>query len=107
MRERFAHAKVIFEQFVKPINDYNLNELKANAKEEKIPGFEKMNKQELLNRLNPFPFTNEIFGEEEEKKIPACTYTEKYKFFDYEAQQETGTHIPNLVIVHNFKGNEN
>jgi hypothetical protein len=29
-----------------------------------------------------------------------CTYLEKYIFFDYECQQETGVHIPNLVVVH-------
>ena len=33
-----------------------------------------------------------------------CTYTEKYIFFDYEAQQETGVHRPNLVIAHGFFG---
>ncbi|KAK7605181.1 hypothetical protein V9T40_007039 [Parthenolecanium corni] len=33
-----------------------------------------------------------------------CTFTEKYLFFDYEAMQETGTHIPNLVIAQDFAG---
>lgn len=33
-----------------------------------------------------------------------CTYTEKYIFFDYEAQQETGTHKPNLVVAKYFNG---
>jgi hypothetical protein len=36
-----------------------------------------------------------------------CTYTEKYLFFDYEAMQETGKHIANLVISHDFSGNVN
>jgi hypothetical protein len=36
-----------------------------------------------------------------------CTYTEKYLFFDYEAIQETGKHIANLVISHDFSGNVN
>ncbi len=35
-----------------------------------------------------------------------CTFTENYIFFDYQAQQETGTHTPNLVIAHDFNGNE-
>jgi hypothetical protein len=34
-----------------------------------------------------------------------CTYTEKYIFFDYEARQESGVHIPNLIIAHDFEGN--
>jgi len=39
--------------------------------------------------------------------VPAnkmCTYTEKYLFFDYEAQQDSGVHVPNLVIIHDFSG---
>jgi len=39
------------------------------------------------------------------KKFKYCTYTEKYLFFDYEAQQETGTHIANKIIAHDFEGN--
>ncbi|KAL4088767.1 hypothetical protein QTP88_023851 [Uroleucon formosanum] len=35
-----------------------------------------------------------------------CTFTEKYLFFDYEAQQETGTHIANKIIAHDFFGNK-
>ncbi|KAL4083957.1 hypothetical protein QTP88_029273 [Uroleucon formosanum] len=35
-----------------------------------------------------------------------CSYTEKYLFFDYEAQQETGTHIANKIIAHHFEGNK-
>ncbi|KAJ3640351.1 hypothetical protein Zmor_003655 [Zophobas morio] len=34
-----------------------------------------------------------------------CSYTQKYLFFDYEAMQETGKHVPNLVIAHDFYGN--
>ena len=30
----------------------------------------------------------------------------EYYFFDYECQQETGKHIPNLVVVHDEKGEE-
>ncbi|KAE9530087.1 hypothetical protein AGLY_011549 [Aphis glycines] len=49
-----------------------------------------------------------------DKKIPnikgnrnrLCSYTEKYLFFDYEAQQETGTHIANKIIAHDFEGNK-
>ena len=62
------------DKYIKPIKDFNLNELKIKAKEENIEGFDKMNKQELMILLNPFPFTNE----EEQKKLPKCTYTEKY-----------------------------
>jgi len=40
------------------------------------------------------------------KKYQDCTYTEKYMFFDYEAQQETGTHIANKIIAHDFDGNK-
>ncbi|EEZ98755.1 hypothetical protein TcasGA2_TC001319 [Tribolium castaneum] len=36
-----------------------------------------------------------------------CSYTEKYLFFDYEAMQETGKHIANLAISHDFSGNVN
>ncbi|EFA13061.1 hypothetical protein TcasGA2_TC012937 [Tribolium castaneum] len=36
-----------------------------------------------------------------------CSYTEKYLFFDYEAMQETGKHIANLIISHDFSGNVN
>ncbi|KAK7580532.1 hypothetical protein V9T40_001161 [Parthenolecanium corni] len=38
-------------------------------------------------------------------ECPKCTYTEKYIFFDYEAQQETGVHIPNLCVAQDFEGN--
>ncbi|CAH1103834.1 unnamed protein product [Psylliodes chrysocephalus] len=41
-----------------------------------------------------------------DEKIARCTYNEKYIFFDYEAQQGTGIHIPNLVIAHDFEGNK-
>ena len=37
----------------------------------------------------------------------ACkTYTERYMFFDFECEQETGVHNVNLVVVHNFEGHE-
>lgn len=39
-------------------------------------------------------------------ELSKCTYTENYIFFDYESQQETSTHIPNLVIAHDFIGKE-
>ncbi|XP_050066420.1 uncharacterized protein LOC126555557 [Aphis gossypii] len=38
------------------------------------------------------------------EKRKDCTFTTNYIFFDYEAQQNTGTHIPNMVIAHNFEG---
>ncbi|XP_072400453.1 uncharacterized protein [Diabrotica undecimpunctata] len=38
--------------------------------------------------------------------INRCTYTEKYLFFDYEAMQDTGIHVPNLIIVHDYAGNK-
>jgi hypothetical protein len=41
------------------------------------------------------------------KHTTKCSYTEKYLFFDYEAMQETGKHIANLVISHDFSGNVN
>src|SRR5436190_19772438 len=39
------------------------------------------------------------------KENKSCKYTEKYLFFDYEAMQETGIHVPNLVVVKDFDGN--
>ena len=37
----------------------------------------------------------------------ACkTYTERYMFFDFECEQDTGVHNVNLVVVHNFEGHE-
>lgn len=35
-----------------------------------------------------------------------CTYSEKYNYFDYESQQDTGIHIPNLIIAQYFDGSE-
>lgn len=44
-----------------------------------------------------------------DKKSEYCysckTHTEDYLFFDYEAMQETGIHIPNLVVVIDYVGN--
>ncbi len=37
-------------------------------------------------------------------KGDCCSYMEKYIFFDYEVQQETGIHVPNLVIAKYFNG---
>jgi predicted alternative tryptophan synthase beta-subunit len=34
------------------------------------------------------------------KKHKPCT--EKYIWFDYEAQQDTGVHKPNLIVAHYF-----
>ena len=31
-------------------------------------------------------------------------YTEKYIWFDYEAEQDTGVHKPNLIVAHYFDG---
>ena len=31
-------------------------------------------------------------------------YTEKYIFFDYEAEQDSGIHRPNLILAHYFDG---
>ena len=36
-----------------------------------------------------------------------CNDDPKFLFFDYETVQETGTHVPNLVIVQNQDGDEN
>jgi hypothetical protein len=33
-------------------------------------------------------------------------YTEKYIWFDYEAEQDTGVHNPNLVVAHYFDGSK-
>lgn len=38
-------------------------------------------------------------------QIKGCSYNEKYLFFDYEAQQESGTHMANKIIAHDFEGN--
>lgn len=35
--------------------------------------------------------------------IKRCSYNEKYIWFDYEAMQDTGVHIPNLIVAHDFK----
>lgn len=51
-------------------------------------------------------FAKPIKDFDQEKNLPICTYTESYIFFDYVTQQETGTHIPNLVMItHDFNGN--
>lgn len=47
-----------------------------------------------------------ICNDRSDKKISRCTYNEKYIFFDYEAMQNTGIHIPNLVIAQDFHGNK-
>lgn len=39
-----------------------------------------------------------------DEKIQPCTYTEKYIFFDYEAMQINGKHVPNLIVAHYFDG---
>ncbi|KAE9522228.1 hypothetical protein AGLY_017373 [Aphis glycines] len=93
--------------YIKPIEDFTLNELRIKARENKIKRYSKLNKKELLDLLYPFiSFSNEIFGESEEQKeeLSKCTYTEKYMFFDYESQQETGIHIANKIIAHDFNG---
>jgi hypothetical protein len=33
-----------------------------------------------------------------------CSFTERYIFFDFEAQQNTGIHIGNFIAAHTFKG---
>lgn len=38
------------------------------------------------------------------KKDKGCSYSEKYIWFDYEAQQDTGIHIPNLIITQDYNG---
>ncbi|GBO16666.1 hypothetical protein AVEN_119312-1 [Araneus ventricosus] len=47
--------------------------------------------------------------EDQSKWCEECKYsgyTEKYMFFDVETNQETGNHEVNLVINHDFEGNE-
>jgi len=39
------------------------------------------------------------------KRDNKCSYTEDYIFFDYEARQETGIHVANLVVAYDFPGN--
>ena len=34
----------------------------------------------------------------------ANAYTEMYIWFDYEAEQDTGIHKPNLIVAHYFDG---
>jgi len=36
----------------------------------------------------------------------AKAYTEKYIWFDYEAEQDTGVHKPNLIVAHYFEGSK-
>jgi hypothetical protein len=40
--------------------------------------------------------------------MPKCAKdpSDKYIFFDYEATQDTGVHIPNLVIARYFDGSK-
>ncbi|XP_060868772.1 uncharacterized protein LOC132943701 [Metopolophium dirhodum] len=45
-----------------------------------------------------------ICNEKSTEKQKNCTFSTNYVFFDYEAQQNTGTHIPNMVIAHDFEG---
>ena len=66
----------------------------------------KCKREVCLCKGNPEQFVKPIKDFDQEKKLPKCTYTENYIFFDYEAQQETGIHIPNLVIAHDFHSNE-
>jgi ribosomal protein S20 len=48
-----------------------------------------------------------LFETKKSDKCYSCkTCTEKYLYFDFEAMQETGIHIPNLVVVHDFEGKE-
>ena len=66
----------------------------------------KCKREVCLCKGNPEQFVKPIKDFDQEKKLPKCTYTENYIFFDYEAQQETSIHIPSLVIAHDFNGNE-
>jgi len=45
-----------------------------------------------------------VCNEKSTEKQKNCTFSTNYVFFDYEAQQNTGTHIPNMVISHDFEG---
>jgi len=45
-----------------------------------------------------------VCNEKSTKKLKNCTFSTNYVFFDYEAQKNTGTHIPNMVIAHDFEG---
>jgi hypothetical protein len=46
-------------------------------------------------------------GESTDNATNCDTDDPKFLFFDYETIQETGTHVPNLVIVQNQDGDEN
>lgn len=49
--------------------------------------YQKMARKKVLHMI----YNEDV---DHKKKLPKCTYTENYIFFDYEAQQETGIHIP-------------
>jgi len=87
------------DQYLKLLKDLNLKELRVKYRENKIKGYDKMSKRKLINMLESLP-------EEESKKLLKWTYTERYLFLHYEAQQETGRHIANLVVVFDFVGKE-
>ena len=42
----------------------------------------------------------------EENRECVVETEQKYLFFDFECIQETGIHVPNLVIIHDMEGNE-
>ena len=45
--------------------------------------------------------------DKKQKKCYQCkTYTEKYMFFDFECNQETGVHEVNLAVLQDFEGKE-
>ena len=43
-------------------------------------------------------------SERELTKAKGCSFTTKYIFYDYECRQESGIHIPNLIVAMNFEG---
>ena len=79
--------------------------------EEEIEEVLNLTDEEIENMKKPrkFETRKEIGcgGLKPENRCLCCkTYTHNYMFYDFETQQDTGTHIVNYVNVQNFSGTE-
>ena len=63
--------------------------------------------EEIKNMKNPSKFNIGCGNLRPKYRCLCCkTYTHNYMFYDFETQQNTGTHIVNYVNVQDFEGNE-
>ena len=79
--------------------------------EEEIEEVLNLTDEEIENMKKPCKFEtrNEIGCgnlKPEDRCLCCKTYTHNYMFYDFETQQDTGTHVVNYVNVQNFNGNE-